>query len=215
MPGVEDSERVYQLRVVLSEVSPLIWRRLQVTGSTTLAQLHQVLQAAFGWDGEHLHEFTVHGVGYGNTGGCHRCGAGTTLAGLGLRVRERFGYAYNFFASWHLDLRVEDIVPADPRRHYPRCLAGNRAGPPQDCDGPDAYLRLRAHSPLAVLRMAEILGELLERPPTDRLSDIGGQREELQGLVVYGRLDDFDRAALNTALADPRTPGSDRRGRNP
>jgi hypothetical protein len=54
-------ETVYQLRVVLAEISPLIWRRLQVTGSTTLAGLHQVLQTAFGWDDDYLHAFTVHG----------------------------------------------------------------------------------------------------------------------------------------------------------
>lgn len=55
-------ETIYQLRVVLSEVSPLIWRRIQVTGATTLTGLHEVLQTAFGWDDDYLHEFTVHGV---------------------------------------------------------------------------------------------------------------------------------------------------------
>jgi len=50
--GVPESasvETVYQVRVVLAEVSPLIWRRLQVAGSTTLTGLHQVLQTAFDW----------------------------------------------------------------------------------------------------------------------------------------------------------------------
>lgn len=31
---------IYQLRVVIAGISPLIWRRLLVTGETTIAQLH-------------------------------------------------------------------------------------------------------------------------------------------------------------------------------
>jgi hypothetical protein len=38
--------------VVLAQVSPLIWRRLKVTGATTLTGLHEVLQTTFGWDGD-------------------------------------------------------------------------------------------------------------------------------------------------------------------
>jgi Plasmid pRiA4b ORF-3-like protein len=51
---------VYQLRVVLRGISPLIWRRLLVPGDTTMAGPHGVLQVAFGWSGDHLHCFTVH-----------------------------------------------------------------------------------------------------------------------------------------------------------
>jgi hypothetical protein len=47
--------QVYRLRVVLAGISPLIWRQLEVAGSTTLAELHRILQTAFGWSGEHLH----------------------------------------------------------------------------------------------------------------------------------------------------------------
>jgi len=200
MPEAAAIETVYQLRVVLAEISPLNWRRLQVTGSTNLAELHQVLQAAFGWDDDYLHAFTVHGVEYGTTGGCHPSGAGVRLDALRLRERERFGYTYNFFAGWRHDLRVEQIGPADPKRHYPRCLAGARRVPPEECDGPAAYLQLRSHQPLAVLRIAEILGELLDEHLHDRLDDVPHLRDELRQLVVYGRLDDFDRTTINQAL---------------
>ena len=54
------SPTVYQLRVVMHGVSPLIWRRLLVRADTTIAGLHAVVQAAFGWDGEHLHRFVIH-----------------------------------------------------------------------------------------------------------------------------------------------------------
>src|SRR6266481_5518306 len=56
---------IYQLRVVLRGVSPLIWRRLLVVSETSLGELHEILRSAFGWSGEHLHRFLIHGVAYG------------------------------------------------------------------------------------------------------------------------------------------------------
>jgi hypothetical protein len=55
---------VYQLRVVVRGVSPLIWRRLLIAADTTIAGLHAVLQIAFGWTGTHLHRFVVQGRQY-------------------------------------------------------------------------------------------------------------------------------------------------------
>ena len=40
---------VYQLRVVVHGVSPLIWLQLLIPADTTIADLHAVLQIAFGW----------------------------------------------------------------------------------------------------------------------------------------------------------------------
>jgi hypothetical protein len=200
VPASVPDETIYQLRVVLAEISPLIWRRIQVAGSTTLSGLHEVLQTAFGWDDDYLHEFTVHGVTYGTTAGAHRRGDDVRLVDLRLRERERLVYGYNFFAGWYHDLRVEKIGPADPRRQYPRCLADARRVPSDGCDGPAAYLTLRANRPAAVLRIAEILGELLDKHADDRLSDVPDLLDELRELQVYGRLDDFDRTAVNAAL---------------
>ena len=50
---------VYQLKVTLLGTSPPIWRRLLVPADLTLAQLHDVLQAAMGWEDGHMHEFSI------------------------------------------------------------------------------------------------------------------------------------------------------------
>jgi hypothetical protein len=55
----------YRLRVVIAGISPLIWRRLLIPATTTIAQLHAILQASFGWSGEHLHRFVIGGTEYG------------------------------------------------------------------------------------------------------------------------------------------------------
>ena len=94
---------VYQLRVVLRGVSPLIWRRLLVPDTTTIADLHAVLQTVFGWADEHLHRFVIHGREYGIS---RLGGVGfrdnprrVSLAGFGLRVGERFVYDYDFYGK--------------------------------------------------------------------------------------------------------------------
>ena len=59
------STATYQLRLVLAGISPMIWRRLLVSSETTIAQLHQYIQVAFNWSGEHCHRFRIHGKDYG------------------------------------------------------------------------------------------------------------------------------------------------------
>ena len=56
---------IYQLRVLVCGVSPLVWRRLLVISETSLAELHEILRTAFDWSGEHLHRFLVYGAAYG------------------------------------------------------------------------------------------------------------------------------------------------------
>jgi hypothetical protein len=56
---------IYQLRIVLRDISPLIWRRLLVRSDTTLAQLHRMLQTSFEWSNEHLYRFHIFGKDFG------------------------------------------------------------------------------------------------------------------------------------------------------
>ena len=48
---------IYQIKVTLLGTKPPIWRRLLVPSSLTLAQLHDAVQTAMGWQGGHMHEF--------------------------------------------------------------------------------------------------------------------------------------------------------------
>ena len=106
----------YRLRVVIAGISPLIWRRLLIPATTTIAQLHAIVQASFGWSGEHLHRFVIggteYGIGYVGGPGFRDDARQVSLADLGLREGERFAYEYNFSAAWRVDLRVEQITGA-------------------------------------------------------------------------------------------------------
>jgi hypothetical protein len=137
---------VYQVRVWLRGVSPMIWRRLLVRGDSTLADLHETLQLALGWTDTHLHRFRIHGREFAvpRDGDALLDDARQArLSQFGFRLRERFLYEYDFTDAWQHELRIEAVRPIEARRSYPACLAGKRAGPPEECGGPWAYLELR------------------------------------------------------------------------
>jgi pRiA4b ORF-3-like protein len=121
---------LYQLRIVLGGISPLIWRCVLVRSETTLAHLHAILQILFAWSDEHLRRFHIHGKEYGSSGVQTRR---VLLSDLQLHRGERFRYVYDVGAHWACDIRLEAIWPLAPRCVYPLCLGGNRAAPPEDC----------------------------------------------------------------------------------
>ncbi len=60
---------VHQLKVTIMGIKPPVWRRVVVPSRSTLAELHDVVQAAFEWWGYHLHDFDIRGVRYGSEDG--------------------------------------------------------------------------------------------------------------------------------------------------
>ncbi|MEO5760392.1 MAG: plasmid pRiA4b ORF-3 family protein [Mesorhizobium sp.] len=142
MSDVADSE-VYQLKVSLRGISPMIWRRLLVPEDMKLHALHRTIQIAFGWEDYHLHAFKLHGRLYGTTrtGERHRDATGKeiTLTELQLRVRQRIRYEYDFGDLWEHEIRVEAKHEREGGKIYPVCIAGARAGPPEDIGGPPGY----------------------------------------------------------------------------
>jgi hypothetical protein len=69
MAKMSDSSEpvIYQLKVVLLGINPMIWRRLLVKSDRTIEDLHYILQIAMGWEDIHLHQFIIHGKQYGIT----------------------------------------------------------------------------------------------------------------------------------------------------
>jgi hypothetical protein len=129
---------IYQLRIVLRGISPLIWCRVLVSSETTLAHLHAILQILFAWSDAHLHSFHIHGREYGSSGALTDK---VRLRDLCLHRNERFRYVYDFGAYWECDIRLEALLPLAPRRVYPVCIGGKRAAPPEDCQGAGATWR--------------------------------------------------------------------------
>ncbi len=187
---------VYQFHIWLREISPMIWRRFLLRSDQTLADLHYALQIGFGWSDVHLHRFALHGKEYGIpriAGPWYTATARhVRLADLHLRQRERFVYEYDFGDAWVHEIRVEQTVPVGERQTYPRCIGGARAGPPEDCGGPWAFMALRQH--YSPFRIAEHLVNLLSDGDRDDAA------AELAELGYWLSCDRFDRRAVNRRL---------------
>ncbi len=119
---------IYQSRVVLEGISPLIWRRLLLPGDYSIADLNFILQIAFDWDDWNLHRFFIHGKDYGiyHSGGMSFSDDPyqVKLADFKFRRGEKFLYEYDFFNGWKHLLRIEDILSFDPKKKYPLCTGG-------------------------------------------------------------------------------------------
>ena len=199
---------IYQLRIVLRGISPLIWRRVLVHSTTTLAHLHAILQILFAWSDDHLHSFHVHGREYGSSGDPTHA---VRLHDLSLHRGERFRYVYDFGAYWECDIRLEACLPRASRRVYLVCVGGKRAAPPEDCRGAWSYMERLDHHRLtppldAMEVVAEALSTLLEADPQTSvraaLGDLDAFREAVDCLDAYQQFqpDHFDRRAINMQL---------------
>jgi len=49
----------YELNIKLSNIEPEVSRTVMVPNSINLHELHWVIQGAFGWNNNHLHEFQI------------------------------------------------------------------------------------------------------------------------------------------------------------
>ena len=129
MVFVVPTMKVYTLRIVLRGISPMIWRRVKIPGSTSLADLHYVIQTIYGWDDENLHQFHIYGKDYGiNYDG----GLGYSdnahkvyLDDFAFDAGDKFSYEYNFFEHWMHDIRVEKIEESVENGGLVYCTKGS------------------------------------------------------------------------------------------
>lgn len=143
--------QVIRLRVELLGIRPPVWRRIEVRADATFWALHVALQNAMGWTDSHLHDFELpssdtgvetwigmpdfEGDDYREIRPEHDERLGRWLHHAG----ERFFYNYDYGDDWRHEITVEAIEPAAIGTRYPRCLAGERACPPEDVGGPYGY----------------------------------------------------------------------------
>ncbi len=139
---------LYQFRITLLDIKPAIWRRIQVT-DCTLADLHEYIQAAFGWSDYHLHRFEIDGVPYsepapdGDDFDLNFENETQVLLSNLLpksATRTQWSYEYDFGDGWRHEVLFEGCPPLDPKVKYPLCLEGERACPPEDCGGSSGYV---------------------------------------------------------------------------
>ncbi|CAA7602603.1 Protein MM3350-like domain protein [Acididesulfobacillus acetoxydans] len=142
----------YQLKVVLRNIEPTIWRRLRIPGNITFAQMHRVIQEAFGWLDYHLYHFDFGEVivvaedgefpaeeMYGPS--VQALPSGQTLIDDLFSRCDRCVYEYDFGDSWEHEILIEKRLKESRKYAVPACLDGARQRPPEDVGGAAGYER--------------------------------------------------------------------------
>jgi hypothetical protein len=136
-------EKLFTLRLQVVACQPAIWRRFQVRESMWLSRLHDSIQIAFDWFDYQTHAFNLDDLRYGNPLKRDELtiedDRDITLADLDLEHRERFSYGYHFGEGWQVEIKLEKAGSVEKGVHYPLCVGGERAGPPEDCGGLEAF----------------------------------------------------------------------------
>ncbi|MBI5155539.1 plasmid pRiA4b ORF-3 family protein [Candidatus Poribacteria bacterium] len=136
---------ILQLHVSLEELDPLIWRRILIEDTATLADLHNAIQAAFGWGDCHLHEFQFGKRSFQDLSVWDSDASesedtdSVKLAGLFSRKKSGGSYTYDFGDCWVHKIVLEDRLERGPKQKYPQCTGGEYACPPEDCGGAYSY----------------------------------------------------------------------------
>jgi len=151
-------EQVFRFKITLQDVKPVVSRKLEVPDSYTFWDFHVAITDAFAWLDYHLHEFTIPDP---KTGKPRRLGSPDEegFGGVGdvppvesdkdRKLSDLFGekntratYLYDFGDEWEHAVKLEAIQPRETGVNYPRCIAGSRACPPDDCGGAYGYAEL-------------------------------------------------------------------------
>jgi len=114
-----------------------------VPGTISLLKFHDVLQIAMGWDDYHLHQFVAAGQLYGLPDPEFdldiKNEARAKLNQLLKQKNDSLIYEYDFGDGWEHKVALEKILPLEKDADLPRCIAGKRSCPPEDCGGVWGY----------------------------------------------------------------------------
>jgi hypothetical protein len=141
---------ILRLTIVLEEVTPRVSRTLLVPADLRLDRLHLVLQAAMGWENQHLYSFAAGGLRWSlpdphlglDALPANKATLAEALAAAGSTPLR---YTYDFGNNWRHRLTATPTDGPAPGQIYPVLLEAEGRCPPEDVGGPSGYQRfLRA-----------------------------------------------------------------------
>ena len=140
--------KAVQLKIVIKNSKPPIWRRVMVPTGITFSQLSMILNEVMGWSGYHLFEFEFYHrelriaenadefeIGYGPFDYIE---ASTTYIREFMEEEEWFTYTYDFGDHWKHRVTIEKIITDYPFI-YPMVLKYKGDCPIEDCGGIEGY----------------------------------------------------------------------------
>lgn len=168
----------YRVRVDLKETDPPTWRRLDIASDANLAEVHDIIQVAFGWTDSHLHGFAAGPEFYSADAERYLCpfdeeeGEHEGVPEAQVRLDEvlpeagdTLAYTYDYGDGWDHLITLEAALPRPGTAPRAVCTDGQRDGPAEDCGGVGGYELIAAATgparpgPAAArLRFAEMFG---------------------------------------------------------
>ncbi|RFM30902.1 plasmid pRiA4b ORF-3 family protein [Chitinophaga silvisoli] len=141
---------IYKFHITLLESDPLVWRQIVVPADYTFYQLHMTIQAAFGWENNHLFQFSQTGlmdkICYGLPGDdidpeiTTIDARKTKVSRIFKKEGQTYCYVYDFGDEWNHKILLEGIEAKDMNGPY--CLDGGGACPPEDVGGLSGYYEM-------------------------------------------------------------------------
>lgn len=163
VPKAPSRASLLTVRCDLRGAEPPIWRRLEIHGDLTLDAVHDVIMAAMGWSGGHLHRFlgpgsdprrsyflTEFDVSEGDEG-TEECAV--RLDQVLCKPKDRIVHEYDFGDAWEHVIVLEKVSALPDGAPEAVVTAGRGACPPEDVGG---------------IRTWNELAELLRRDPDPR-----------------------------------------------
>lgn len=196
-----DDVVVFRVRAELAGTAEPLWRRLDLASYMFLDDLHEVLQAAFGWTDSHLHRFASGDSYYGKNTEYYLMPFEVDEGEDGVpeeqvrldevlaRPGDSLFYCYDFGDDWQHILRFEEVLPSHPGGSQAVCVDGKGPSPAEDCGGVHGYDLLVAATNPDHARHHEARAEYAE---------IFGQEADPAAYAPVL----FDQAAVNTELED-------------
>ena len=138
------SNSIARIRISIVGSEPEIWRLLEVSSGLSLAELHEVIQVAFGWRDSHLHQFTAaDGQRWADERWIEEGEDGEdeqriTLAEVLDEESGPLTYEYDFGDGWIHQVELIELV-SDATSPRALLVRGERRGPLEDSGGIHAY----------------------------------------------------------------------------
>jgi len=187
------------VRVDLEGADPPLWRRLELASDLFLDQVHDIIQAAFGWTDSHLHRFSSDPTRSGGQAEQYLCPFDVDEGDIGIPVGhvrldevlaepgDRLFYVYDFGDDWRHVIVLEAVLLWERGLGLAVCTGGCRRGPAEDCGGVHLYQLVEAAIDPGNAQAADAAGELSEifGPNVDIASKAGVDfsLEEINGVL--------------------------------
>lgn len=142
---------LFTFRIQIADINkPPVLRELVVPDNFSFHRFHQIIQAAFGWGGYHLYQFSENGYSSSWFIGKPspededevKDSDKIKLSQVFHQKGQKFIYIYDFGDDWKHTLTLEAIT--EGKAKFADCIGGKGMCPPEDCGGPWAYKNLKA-----------------------------------------------------------------------